>query len=302
VRFPGPWAHRDVSANGIRMHVVDAGTGPLVVLLHGFGGFWWSWRHQLTELPQLGLRVVAPDLRGYGDTDKPPRGYDAFTLADDISGLIRALGETSAIVVGAGIGGLTAFNTAALRPAQVGAVVAIGSVHPMTLARLRRVRHAGGYRRMLAGARWPWWPERRLVASGAARLERIVRAGAGPAWQASDDFRDTMGQMRTAIRIPGVAHAALEHLRWVIRSPWRSDGMRHRQALVDHPVTAPVLQLAGDGDRIIPPSMLREAGLYTAGGYQVAVLRGVGHYAAEEAPERVNELIADMARSLSGPA
>src|SRR5437016_1263164 len=89
----GPWLHRDVSANGIRLHVAEAGNGPLVVLLHGFPEFWWSWRHQLVALADAGDRVVAPDLRGYGASDKPPRGYDAVTLAGDIAGLVRAMGE-----------------------------------------------------------------------------------------------------------------------------------------------------------------------------------------------------------------
>jgi pimeloyl-ACP methyl ester carboxylesterase len=300
VRYPGPWTHRDVSANGIRFHIVDAGAGPLVLLLHGFGQFWWSWRNQLTDLPTLGVRAVAVDLRGYGDTDKPPRGYDAFTLAEDTSGLIRALGEPDGVIVGAGIGGLTAFNTASIRPRQVRAVVAIGSAHPMSLARLRRPRYAGGYRRMLSAARWPWLPERGLVAANAARLERIIRSGAGPAWRASRDYRETIGRLREAIRIPGVSHAALEHLRWLARSPWRADGLRHRSALLAQPTAAPVLQIGGDGDRVIPRRMLDEAGKYCADGFQQLLINGIGHYPAEEAPDQVTELIADFVRALPG--
>jgi pimeloyl-ACP methyl ester carboxylesterase len=84
VRIPGPWTHREVSANGIRLHVAELGTGPLVLLLHGFPEFWWSWRHQLPALAAAGLRAVAVDLRGYGDSDKPPRGYDLWTLSGDV--------------------------------------------------------------------------------------------------------------------------------------------------------------------------------------------------------------------------
>src|SRR5918992_4221940 len=88
----GPWAHRFVSANGSRFHVVELGSGPLVLLLHGFPEFWWSWRHQLVGLADAGFRAVAVDLRGYGDSDKPPRGYDAWTLAGDVGGLVKDLG------------------------------------------------------------------------------------------------------------------------------------------------------------------------------------------------------------------
>ncbi|WP_040924835.1 alpha/beta fold hydrolase, partial [Saccharomonospora iraqiensis] len=100
VRLAGPWTHRDVSANGIRLHVAELGSGPLVLLLHGFGEFWWVWHRQLRDLADAGYRAVAVDLRGYGDSDKPPRGYDGWTLAGDVAGLVRALGERRAHLVG----------------------------------------------------------------------------------------------------------------------------------------------------------------------------------------------------------
>ena len=94
----GPWSHRPVTANGTRFHIAEAGEGPLVLLLHGFPQFWWTWRAQLTSLPGAGYRVVAADLRGYGGSDKPPRGYDLITAASDAAGMVRALGEANAVV------------------------------------------------------------------------------------------------------------------------------------------------------------------------------------------------------------
>ncbi len=181
VRDPGPWVHRDVSANGIRFHIVEAGTGPLVVLLHGFGQYWRSWRYQIPGLAQAGFRVVAPDLRGYGDSDKTQRGYDAFTLADDVAGLVRCLGERDAVLVGHGYGGVTAFDTAVMKPGQVRGVVAIAAPHPIRMARIRRPVQADRYGRLLTWAATPAWPERHLVAGNAALLERIVRSQSGPA-------------------------------------------------------------------------------------------------------------------------
>src|SRR5262245_64861874 len=108
VELPGPWAHRYVAANGARFHVVEAepATGsaaaPLVLLLHGFAEFWWAWRDQLPALAAAGYRAVAMDLRGYGGSDKTPNGYDPRTLARDVSGVVKALGERSAVVVGHG--------------------------------------------------------------------------------------------------------------------------------------------------------------------------------------------------------
>ncbi|MCU1690426.1 MAG: alpha/beta hydrolase, partial [Jatrophihabitantaceae bacterium] len=99
VLIDGPWTHRTVRANGLALHVVEAGSGPLILLLHGFPEFWWTWRHQLTALAAAGYRAVAVDLRGYGASDKPPRGYDTATLTADITQLVTALGEREAILV-----------------------------------------------------------------------------------------------------------------------------------------------------------------------------------------------------------
>ena len=294
VRDPGPWVHRDVSANGIRFHIVEAGTGPLVVLLHGFGQYWRSWRYQIPGLAQAGFRVVAPDLRGYGDSDKTQRGYDAFTLADDVAGLVRCLGERDAVLVGHGYGGVTAFDTAVMKPGQVRGVVAIAAPHPIRMARIRRPVQADRYGRLLTWAATPAWPERHLVAGNAALLERIVRSQSGPAWKASNDFTETMAKMRQAIRIPGAAKGAVEHLRWVARSPWRTDGHRHRDALAA-PITAPVLHIVGDADRFTPPSALVDAREQCTGWYTLSTVRGVGHYPAEESPDTLTKMIAEHA-------
>ena len=125
VQIGGPWQHRSVSANGTRFHAAEAGDGPLVLLLHGFPEFWWTWRHQLAVLPGAGFRAVAVDLRGYGGSDKPPRGYDLVTAAADAAGLVRALGEANAIVVGHGLGGLViTLNRSGVSACTISAVAA----------------------------------------------------------------------------------------------------------------------------------------------------------------------------------
>ena len=94
--------HRSCETNGIHMHFAEAGTGPLVMLCHGFPESWYSWRHQLTALAEAGFRVVAPDMRGYGRTDQPAE-IDQYTLLHsigDIVGLLDALGVEQAVVVG----------------------------------------------------------------------------------------------------------------------------------------------------------------------------------------------------------
>ena len=290
--------HRTVAAGGIRFHLVEAGEGPLVLLLHGFAHHWIAWRHQLPALAAAGFRAVALDVRGAGSTDKPPRGYDAFTLSDDISGVVKALGERSAILVGQGYGGVLAFNVATLHPEVVDRIVAIAAPHPARLARRRKPR-VDAYGRLLAFSALPILPLRRLVRHDGAFVERLMRTHAGPDWPATDDFAETARALREAIVRPGAARGALEQLRWVARSPWRGDGRRHRKAL-ERRITVPVLHLAGEEDRFTPETALAEAIHHCIGGYRRVSLAGVGHYPAEEAPSQVNRLIVDFLQGNAG--
>src|SRR6266567_8369392 len=133
VQIGGPWNHRSVSANGTRFHAAEAGDGPLVLLLHGFPEFWWTWRHQLVTLAEAGYRAVAVDLRGYGESDKPPRGYDLITAAADAAGLIRALGEANATVVGHDWGGLTGWTLGVYFPKAVRRLAVVSMAHPLRM-------------------------------------------------------------------------------------------------------------------------------------------------------------------------
>lgn len=109
---------RFIKTNGIRMHCAEAGSGPVVVLLHGFPESWYSWRHQLTALAEAGFHAVAPDLRGYGQTDRPEalEAYDIFQLVGDVVGLVRELGQEQVVIVGHDWGALITSHAALLRP------------------------------------------------------------------------------------------------------------------------------------------------------------------------------------------
>ena len=110
--------HRYVDTNGIRMHIAEQGEGPLVVLCHGFPELWYSWRHQLPCLAQAGYHAVAPDQRCYGQTDRPEaiEAYNILELTGDIVGLVDALGEERATIVGHDWGAAVAWHCALLRP------------------------------------------------------------------------------------------------------------------------------------------------------------------------------------------
>ena len=292
VRVPGPWTHRSLSANGIRLHVVEAGEGPLVVLLHGFPEFWWSWRHQLRALSEAGFRTVAVDLRGYGDSDKPPRGYDLWTLAGDVDGLIRALGEPRAHVVGHDWGGAIAWTLAALHPRRLHTLTTVGIAHPLAF-RNALVRDPLGQGRAsasyMAGFQLPRRPERSLRKDDGARVERIMRAWSGPEWTETADFAEAAQRNREAMRISTVAHCSLEYYRWMARSQLRAEGRRFAAA-VSRPAEMPVLQLHGADDPCVLESTARESQRWTAGPFEHRVL-AAGHFVHQERPAEVTEAL-----------
>jgi pimeloyl-ACP methyl ester carboxylesterase len=292
IQISGPWTHRSVTANGTRFHVASMGEGPLVLLLHGFPEFWWTWRHQLVTLAEAGYRAVAVDLRGYGGSDKPPRGYDLITAAADAAGLIRALGEANATVVGHDWGGLTAWTLAAYFPKAVHRLAVVSMAHPLQLRarvlaspwRISRPpveppgdAKRGGYP---LAFQLPMFPERQLIRNSGALVGTILSSWSAPGWP----DQETARIYQRAMRIPPVAHTSLEYPRWFVRSTLRPDGLRYARQMRS-PVMAPVLHLHGAADSCIPPQAARGAGRYVEGPYRWKVIDGAGHYPHEERPE-----------------
>jgi pimeloyl-ACP methyl ester carboxylesterase len=128
--------HRMVKTNGINMHIAEAGKGPLVVMVHGFPGLWYAWRHQLKALAEAGWHAVAVDQRGYGRTDRPtdPKVYDAEYVANDMLGLLDALGEKKAIFIGHDFGAQLVFNLAVRHPERLHAVIGMACPYDFDLA------------------------------------------------------------------------------------------------------------------------------------------------------------------------
>jgi pimeloyl-ACP methyl ester carboxylesterase len=274
-RVPGPWAHRDVSANGIRLHVAELGDGPLVLLLHGFPEFWWAWRHQLPALAAAGYRAVAVDLRGYGDSDKPPRGYDGFTLAGDVPGLVTAL--------------------RAMHPRLVSSVTALAAPHPLALRRAIR-RHPRGQGRASAHVfrfQLPLLPERRLTRDGAAAVGGLFGAWSGPKWTVSPEFDEVVARNREAFLVPGVAHSALEYYRWAVRSQLRSDGRRFAEA-IDRRLEVPVLQVHGALDPVVLEPTVAASGQWVGPRSAHRVLPEVGHFPHQESPHTTTKVITEF--------
>jgi pimeloyl-ACP methyl ester carboxylesterase len=288
VLLDGPWTHRFVSANGTRLHVAEQGTGPLVLFLHGFPEFWWVFRQQMQVAADAGYRAVAVDLRGYGASDKPPRGYDGYTLASDVTGLIRALGERSAVLVGSGGGGLLAWTTAAFHPQAVRRLIVMAAAHPLRL----RTGIAADPRGQLAASgdmlkfQIPRY-EHVVTRDDAALVGRYLRSWSGPAWPTSPGFAEYERRCRDAIRIPQAAFCALEAYRWAFRSALRLHGYRFVK-LLQQPIGVPTLQMHGDRDPVILPRTAQGSGRYVTGRYEWRLLPGVGHFPHVEEPDIVS--------------
>jgi pimeloyl-ACP methyl ester carboxylesterase len=294
----GPWTHRFVHANGSRFHVVEAGTGPLVLFLHGFPEYWWTWHRQLRDLADAGFRAVAMDMRGYGASDKPPRGYDGYTMAADVAGLIRALGERSAVLVGAGYGGMVAWATAAFHPRLVRRLVVTGAAHPL---RLRAALFADPRGQMQAAGpvlkfQIPRY-EHMLTRDDAALIGEYLYRWSGPAWRRTPEFDDYERRCRTAMQIPQASFCALEAYRWAFRSGLRLHGYRFVK-LLQQPVVAPTLQLHGARDTAILARTAQGSGRYVIAPYEWRLLDHVGHFAPLEAPDLVTGEILRWAKGI----
>ena len=292
VLVDGPWTHRAVTANGARFHFAEHGPsdGPLVLLLHGFPQFWWSWRHQLVALGDAGFHVVAPDLRGYGASDKPPRGYDAYTLSSDVAAMIRALGARDAHVVGHDWGGMLAWSVATLHPGITASIAVLGMPHPLRLrtalrsdpAQLRASSYMGFFQ-------LPKLPEARLLKDDSAYVEELLTRWGGPGFPDPESAQ----RYREAMQITGVAHSALEWYRWAARSQTRSSGIRFGR-LLDRGVQARVLQIHGALDACTLPATAHGSGAWAHGGYELQLLDGVGHFPHEEVPDEVTAALKEL--------
>jgi pimeloyl-ACP methyl ester carboxylesterase len=317
--------NRFVETNGIRMHLAEAGAGPLVVLLHGFPEGWYSWRHQLRAVAEAGFHAVAPDQRGYGHTDRPEpiEAYDILTLTADVVGLVDALGRDGAAVIGHDWGAPVAWHCALLRPDLFRAVGLLscpylprvwGEPRPTVAMRaiggdkgefyqlyfqepgraeadleadVRRTMMALLY--ALSGDAPPEKRWRPVVAKG----ERMIAAGAAPerlpAWLTEADLTHSVAEFtRTGFR------GALNWYRNLDRM-WETtrflSGARVRQ---------PALFAAGDRDGVV--EMYRPA--YEALPVTVPNLRtnvllpGAGHWVQQERPAEVNRLLLDFLAGL----
>ncbi len=275
--------HREVEANGLRFHVVEKGKGPLVLLLHGFPEFWYSWRHQIEALADAGFRPAAPDQRGYGLSEKPPgvAAYSIDKLAADAAGLVRALGAESAFVVAHDWGGALAWHLPLLHPGLVRKLAILNAPHPAAFRRSLRSSAAQRKKsRYILFFQLPWLPERKIRENGFALLEKMLRRDPVRPGAFSGE---EIARYKEALGRPGALTAALNWYRAALRHPPRlPKGART--------IDVPTLVVWGEKDRYLGPELTQGLERWVPD-LSVERLPDASHWVQADAPGRVNELL-----------
>jgi pimeloyl-ACP methyl ester carboxylesterase len=283
--------HSRIDVGEVTLHVAEArpqtasvDDAPLVILLHGFPEAWWSWRHQLRALADAGLWAVAPDLRGYNESERPVgvAHYTVERLAGDVAGLVRALGRQSAFVVGHDWGALVAWSVAQLHPEVVSRLAILNVPHPLQMMRGLRTARQLLRSWYVAFFQLPFGvPERALAAGDFAGLRRTF---------AADGFTSAdIDPYVDAMRRPGAMTAAMSYYRAAVRGAVRGGAPRARV------IDCPVLVIWGDRDRFLGKELATPPARFVPNA-RVEHLPDASHWVQSAAPERVNELLVAFAR------
>lgn len=267
----------------VRLHHVDDGNGPLVLLLHGFPDFWYSWRHQIPGLVDAGYRVVAPDMRGYNLSDKP-RGITNYTLdrlATDIVELTERLVANRATIVGHDWGGLVAWATAAWHPDLVERLVILNAPHPDDYSRglrdpkqLMKSWYTGFFQ-------LPGTPAI-LRRNDFAILRKALRGSSAPGAFTDED----LDRYVTAWSEPRAIESMLAYYRAAAR---RVFGRSERLPTV----TCPVLVMWGERDRALEP-LFATPPVELAADVQVTLFPEATHWIHLDEPDRVTGSLLDF--------
>ena len=297
--------HRYANSDGVRIHYVVAGNGPLVVMLHGFPDFWYSWRKQMTAL-EGDFRVAALDLRGYNRSDKPQgaRAYEMPKLVGDVAAVIQAEAEDSAIVVGHDWGGAIAWNVAMFRPELVAALVILNLPHPAGLARelmtnpqqqrnsqyARDFQQPDAHEALAAEGLALWVTDKEARAEYVAAFERSDFAAMLNYYKANyprtpPDELDASGE--------SAASDASQRNSASSKQPAAST------AMPDFPkVRSPVLMFHGLDDQALLPGALNGTWNWVERDLTLVTIPGAGHFVQQDASDLVSTTMLDWLRRL----
>jgi len=290
--------HESVQANGLRFHVLAAGEGDrLALCLHGFPELAFSWRHQLPVLAGLGYRAWAPDLRGYGGTDRP-RGMQAYqieTLLEDVAGLIDASGAKETVLIAHDWGGVIAWYFALRKLRPLSRLVVMNLPHPAVFARVLR----SGWRQRLRS--WyvlffqlPWLPEAVLGARGARAIGDVFREMAIDKSRFPDEVLDVY---RRAAQEPGALTAMLNYYRALVRG----GGARRQSALGFPQLEIPTLLIWGEHDTALDIA-LTEGTEQHVRDFTLRRLPHASHWVQQDAPDEVDAILREWLGAGDGAA
>jgi pimeloyl-ACP methyl ester carboxylesterase len=267
----------------VQLHYVEAGEGPLIVLLHGFPEFWYGWRLQIQPLAAAGFRVVAPDMRGYNLSSRPEdvAAYDTGKLADDIHALVHERGAESALLVGHDWGGTAAWATAMIHPEVVDRLAILNAAHPRKLS--QGLHHPDQLRRS-----WyffffalPELPEA-VVHANNWHFFRHFLQDADPAYT-----KEEIERYVEAWSQPGAATGMINYYRSSVRQPKGPDAALR-------PVSAPTLVIWGQDDGYLGTDLAEPDHDDVPNLEPVERLPGASHWVHHDEPERVNRLLCDF--------
>ncbi len=280
------WKHQFIEANGIRIHYMTAGEGEPVLLLHGFPQFWYAWRRQIPELAKQ-FKVIVPDLRGYGQTDKPSRveDYQPQTIALDIVKLIHALGYEKVHMVGHDWGGAIGWQIALNHPEVVNKLAILNCPHPAAFSKaLKSNFHQMAKSWYIYFFQLPYIPEWTFKIFGKSLFELMMRRNTSRKETFSDE---DLKQYLKAFQQPGVSTAAFNYYRAVFRQMAQTNKSKEKMKKIK----APTLLIWGEQDSAFVKELTHDMQCFFEGPFELRYIPNCSHWVNEEQPEVVNQLL-----------
>lgn len=275
--------HQFIETNGIRLHYVTQGSGPLMLFLHGFPEFWYTWRHQIPVFAEH-FTVVAVDLRGYNDSDKPEEtsAYALSELVKDVAGLITALGYERCMLVGHDWGGAIAWNFAYAHPDMVEKLVVLNCPHPQRF--LEGMANPAQWLRSayMAFFQIPWLPEFMLQAND---YQFIDQAFDRMAINRSAITATDVQAFKTAIARPGALQAGLNYY----RNLFNLSLFQQEWPVLE----VPTLMIWGEDDPAFEPALAEGTEDYVRD-FHLRYISNCGHWVPQEYPNLVNQYIGEF--------